>query len=84
MMGRPDTKRSPWFSLDLDRETAPWAFTKGEPNRVVSALELLATLFALLILDPAPAGVPGVVRKGAVTLRLTREKVRALQGTKRR
>lgn len=69
--GRPDTRRSPWFSLELTRETAPWAFIKGEPNRVVSALELLATLFGMLVLDPAPGGERGFVRKGAVILRLT-------------
>ena len=30
----------PWFSLEVDRSWAPWAF-KSSPNKVIAALELL-------------------------------------------
>ena len=47
--GRISVKDSPWFSVVLDEITAPWAYSKGEPYRTISALELLATLVALLV-----------------------------------
>ena len=33
-----------WFSLEVKPEWAPWAFAKDDPNKVIAALELLATL----------------------------------------
>ena len=68
--GRPVPQRSPWFAVKLDQETAPWAFCKGSPERVVATLELLATLVGLVVLDAIPgAASPGAARKGTITLR---------------
>ena len=39
-----------WFILKLTRQTAPWAFAKGEPFRTIASLELLGTLMGLLLL----------------------------------
>ena len=38
-----------WFFLKLDRTSAPWAFTKGEPFRTISSLEMLGTLIAIML-----------------------------------
>ena len=35
------------LSLEVDRSWAPWAFSKSSPNKVIAALELLATLIAV-------------------------------------
>ena len=40
-------KPGPWFSLEVDRAWAPWAFAKGDPKKVIAALELLATLVGI-------------------------------------
>ena len=45
--GRIQTRLSPWFSVKLTRETAPWAYHKGEPFRAIAALEALAALVAV-------------------------------------
>ena len=37
-----------WFSIVLDKVSAPWAYAKGEPVRTIAALELLGALFALM------------------------------------
>ena len=39
--------QGPWFSLEVDSSWAPWAFSKSSPNKVIAALELLATLIAV-------------------------------------
>ena len=39
-----DGCQGPWFSLEVTPEWAPWAFAKGDPGKVIAALELLATL----------------------------------------
>ena len=44
---RPSAVR--WFSVVLNRENAEWAFSKGEPFRVVAALELYATLVSVVV-----------------------------------
>ena len=44
--------RDGWFAVVLTPETAPWAFSKGEPFKAVAALELLATLLGLLFFAP--------------------------------
>ena len=33
--------------LEVDRSWAPWAFSKSSPNKVIAALELLATLIVV-------------------------------------
>ncbi len=40
-------RQGPWFSLEVDKSWAPWAFSKSSPNKVIAALELLATLIAV-------------------------------------
>ena len=42
----------PWFSLEVEKSWAPWAFAKSSPNKVIAALELLATLVAVKIWVP--------------------------------
>ena len=37
-----------WFQVELTRKTAPWAFGRGEPFRVIAALELFASLLSLM------------------------------------
>ena len=49
---QPDLKTVRWFSIELTEKTAPWAFVKGEPYKVISALELLATTIAVLLFGP--------------------------------
>ena len=42
-----DGCQGPWFSLEVVDSWAPWAFAKvakGDPGKVIAALELLATL----------------------------------------
>jgi len=42
-----------WFQVTLDRVSAPWAYRRGEPFRVIAALELLGTILAVkLFLGP--------------------------------
>ncbi|CAE7324059.1 SAC1 [Symbiodinium natans] len=42
----------PWFSLQVTRKWAPWAFAKKDPNKVIAALELLGTLVAVKLWVP--------------------------------
>ena len=51
-LGSERTTDAAWFSLQLTRSTAPWAFARGEPFRVVASLELLGTLIGLMVLVP--------------------------------
>ena len=46
-LGSSDTSEARWFSIELDRRSAPWAFVKGEPFRAIAALELTAVLVAV-------------------------------------
>ena len=32
-----------WFAMALDRENAPWAFSRGEPHRTIASIELHLT-----------------------------------------
>ncbi len=51
--GEVETAASPWFSVWLSRETAPWAFTKGgKPQRTIAALEAFGTLLAIRCFEP--------------------------------
>ena len=60
--GKIDPRISPWFSTRLTRENAPWAFDKaGQPFRVISALELLATTVAFILF--APSAMDGARRR---------------------
>ena len=46
--GRRPCKEAPWFAVSLNRRNAPWAFTRGEPFRVVASIELLAALVGVM------------------------------------
>ena len=41
-----------WFSLELTRDPAPWAFGRGEPFKAIAALELFASLLSLMVFSP--------------------------------
>ena len=45
-----------WYSTELSKETAPWAYRRGDPFRVIASLELLAALLSLIWLVPPRAG----------------------------
>ena len=59
-LGSVGPKDARWFSVKLDRTTAPWAYVKGDPYRTIAALELMATLVAVCVFGH------GAVWKGAV------------------
>ncbi len=46
--GRLSTSCSPWFSVRLSSTNAPWAYHRGEPYRVIAALEALGVLLAVM------------------------------------
>ncbi len=48
--GAIHTERSRWFALRLTRESAPWAFHRGEPFKAIAALEALAALIGYVAL----------------------------------
>lgn len=41
-----------WFSVELTRRTAPWAYLKGEPFRAIASLELMGVLTAVMVFAP--------------------------------
>ena len=47
-LGCLSTWESPWFSLKITEEDAPWAFEKGAPYRAIASLEALATLVGVV------------------------------------
>ena len=52
-MGHIRREDSAWFAVELNESIAPWAYARGEPYRVISALELLASTIALMVFGPA-------------------------------
>ncbi len=50
--GSVDKWNSHWFSLQLDRSSAPWAFDRGEAYRSIASLEGLAALLATIVFSP--------------------------------
>ena len=44
--------QGPWFSLEVDKTWAPWAFSKSSPNKVIAALELLASSVSQIAARP--------------------------------
>ena len=46
--GAISTEESPWFAIELNRATAPWAYHKGQPFRAIAALEALGALIGLV------------------------------------
>ena len=47
-LGGTPPEKARWFSLQLDRRVAPWAFSRREPFRCTAALELYATLLCIM------------------------------------
>ena len=47
-LGGRNPKEARWYAVEMTRENAPWAFAKGEPFRVVAALELFGTLLSIM------------------------------------
>ena len=68
-LGSSDTSKARWFSMELDRRSAPWAFAKGEPFRTIAALELTAVLVAvkLFCVDEYWKGKRAVLKLTAFT-----------------
>ena len=42
------TSASPWFSIELNRRSAPWPYHRGEPFRSIAALEALGALLGVV------------------------------------
>ncbi len=55
--GLLDTTISPWFAFCLDKRIAPWAYTRGQPYRAISALEAIGVLVALITFTPWLKGI---------------------------
>ena len=47
--GGCSTSMARWFSAELNKRNASWAYEKGEPFRTVAALELAAVLTAVMV-----------------------------------
>ena len=63
---RPPQAR--WFSVELNKTNASWAFGRGEPFRTIAALELFATLLCVVTFGDAwPMGARGDVVLQGVT-----------------
>lgn len=57
-----------WFSVDLTKRNAPWAFSRGEPFRTIASLELYASLLCIVLFgDSWPKGSRGTVKLQGVT-----------------
>ena len=66
------TRDAPWFSVRLDKRSAPWAFARGEPFRTIASLELLGALLGVMVLLPEkdwrkPEGAEGLITVGCAT-----------------
>ena len=60
--------RARWFHAKLTKDTAPWAFSRGEPFRAIAALELYGTLVAIMAFaDGWPREARGMVRVTGTT-----------------
>ena len=56
-----------WFSVKLNRTTAPYLYVKGEPFKTIASAELLAVTLAVMVFGPA-----GKWRRGAGRVAVTR------------
>ena len=54
-----DGCQGPWFSLEVVDSWAPWAFAKGDPGKVIAALELLADRACRIARRRTLCGDPG-------------------------
>ena len=67
-IGGTPPERARWFSLRLDRRSAPWAFAQGEPFRATAALELFATLLCIMVFGGAwPSQSAGTIGLTGIT-----------------
>jgi hypothetical protein len=67
-LGNARPAEARWFSVDLTKANAPWAFSRGEPFRTIASLELYATLLCIVLFgDSWPCGARGAVRLQGVT-----------------
>ena len=65
LCGSSDTMSARWFSVELSRKNAPWAYLKGEPFRNIASLELVAVLLAVMLFGGRMADAAS---KGRLTL----------------
>ena len=67
-LGGTPASRSRWFAVDLNKKNAPWIYAKGEPYRVIAALELYTTLVSLMVFGPAwPRGCGSTIILSGLT-----------------
>ncbi len=60
--GTINKSRSRWFSVQLGRSTAPWAYDRGEAFRSIASLEALAALLATVLLaEPGAPAADGLL-----------------------
>jgi hypothetical protein len=57
-----DPKRARWFACRVEAATYPWVFEKGQPFKVIAALELLAALYGVMLLVPESDHQDGLAR----------------------
>ena len=65
-----DQKDARWFKVELNRKNAPWAYRRGEPFRVIAALELLGSLLSTVLFLGGRDGsdwVSGTISAGLTT-----------------
>ena len=65
-----DTSQARWFSIELNRRNAAWAYVKGDPFRSIASLELVAVLTAVMLFAPGAVWKSGRTR---VTITATTE-----------
>lgn len=47
-----ETMLSSWYAMEVEASWAPWLFCKKDPKRIIAALELLATIVAIMVFSP--------------------------------
>ena len=47
--GGLQSKEARWFAYEVDKDVFPWIFSKKDPKRVIAGLELLATIFCIIL-----------------------------------
>ena len=47
--GTPPPSSARWFSIHLTWKNAPWAFSRGDPYRVIGALNMFASLLCIML-----------------------------------
>ena len=57
-----DPRTSRWFACQVTAADYPWVFEKGQPFKVIAVLELLATLYGVMLLVPEADHGDGLAR----------------------